>query len=177
MNKVALLSVLLLINSLFLLIKSCDDNNNIIQGFGIYTLPSIPFVGLVGSGTSLTVSLTLLHDSIIYKCDVNPTEIGRSYPCQDSIESTIVGYGCSGINTNEMFIELNTDDNVTDIDDVRIGIIFYGPPGSIVEDTVDGQLCLGCGSNTALIDFDMDSISTDVTSYSYSCSSDNPILS
>ena len=176
MNKVTLLSVLLLTNSLFLLIKSCDDHNNIIQGFGIYTTPSIPFIDLVGSGTSLTVSLTFLHDSIIYECDVNPTEIGTSYPCQDPIESTIVGYGCTGINTNEMFIELNTDD-ATNIDDVRIGRAIYSEPGSLVAELVDGNLCLGCGSNTALVDFDARSISTDVTSYSYRCSRDNPITS
>ena len=177
MNKVTLLlSVLLLINSLFLLIKSScerDDNNNIIRGgFGIRTARPNSLLGIVDSGTSLTVSLTLLHDGIIYECDINPTEIATIYRCQDLNESTIVGYGCSGINTNEMFIELNTDDNVLEIDDLHIEVIFSG-----LGQEIDGQLCLGCGSNTALINFDTKAISTHLTSYSYSCSSDNPIVS
>ena len=176
MNKVTLLlSVSLLINSLFLLTKSCNDANNILRAFGIITTPTIPLINLVGSGTTLTVSITLLHDGIIYKCNVNPTDIDTRYLCQDSIQDSIEGYGCTGINENEMFVELNINPDVTEIDDVRIGNVFY-------EEQVSGAsvgegFCLGCGSNTALINFDMNSVSTDVTSYSYTCSRDNPITS
>ena len=154
MNKV------LLINSLFwIVIKS---NNNLVKDFGIAT--DAPY-----AASESTILLTLLYDSIIYKCSVVPNEVSTEFSCSGS--TSFVHAGCTGVNTEEMFLE-NTDYD-TEIDAVNIDYIFVTDSNGNKHTVNTNDLCLDrddCKSNTALVNLDTSSIDKSVTSYSYSCS-------
>ena len=160
MNKVALLLVIL-INSLFWMDNK--SNNNIVAEFGIATTDT-PWAT---SGS--TIALTLLYDSIIYQCNVVPNELSTEFSCLGS--SSFVDSGCTGINTQEMFIEHTI--YATDIDAVEIDYIFITDLNKNKVTVSTNNLCLDlteCDSNTALVNIDTLSVDVSVLTYSYNCS-------
>ena len=154
MNKI------LLLNSLFwIVIKSSD----VLTEFGIATS------GAAHSQSGSTIALTLLYDSVIYECDVVPNAQNAEFTCI-GVNSLIHG-GCTGVNTQEMFIE-NTDYRQTGIDAVKIDYIFMTDSSGTKHIVNTGNVCLDehdCSTNTALVNIDAETVDKSVNSYTYDC--------
>ena len=154
MNKI------LLLNSLFwIVIKSSD----MLTEFGIATS------GAAHSQSGSTIALTLLYDSVIYKCNVIPNAQNAEFKCIG--EDSLIHGGCTGVNTQEMFIE-NTDYR-PEIDAVKIDYIFMTETSGTRHVVNTNNVCLDehdCSTNTALVNIDAETVDKSVDSYSYDCS-------
>ena len=154
MNKILLLNSLI-----WIVIKSTD----ILSEFGIATS------GAAHSQSGSTVHLTLLYDSIIYKCDVIPNAQNTEFTCIGS--DSFIGEGCTGVNTQEMFIE--NLDYIPEIDAVKIDYIFMTDSSGNKHIVDTNNVCFDrddCGTNTGLINIDAETVDKSVNSYTYDCS-------